>query len=113
MRSSVSDARSHIAALRLALLSASPGEITACIPALGEVARYLDSVSPDLHGERPGLASDLMTLQADLRRVGGLIAQGAAVSQGWAAIVGVAVSGYEPSGRPAPLTAAGSISMRG
>jgi hypothetical protein len=60
-----------------------------------------------------GLRRELEALAAELRVAGGLIDHGMAFQQGWAHILAAATAGYRPNGEPSPLSAQGSVSVRG
>ncbi len=116
MRSKVRNARTHVAALRTALLLPSPEEIGRCVLALMEAVQCLGSVERELRergGKHPELRSDLKALLNELRLVNQLIEHGAALCQGWATLLGAATAGYTPAGAAAPLTAPAAISVQG
>lgn len=116
MRSKVSNARTHVASLRAALLLPSPDEIGRCLPALMEAVQCLGSVEHELRDrgrDHPDLRSELKALLNELRLVNQLIEHGAALCQGWATLLGAATAGYMPSGEAVPLTAPGVISVEG
>lgn len=103
-------AREKIAALRLALLSPSPEEISAALPGLEEAVRCLQTVEREL---REGACApyevrrELKLLKNDLRISRRLIEHGAAFCRGWAKMLGAGPS-YTPAGQPAP---AGSLAQ--
>lgn len=120
MRSNINAVRNHVAALRLALLSCSPGEIERSLPGLVEAAGYLSQVEhelrsqPDRGTERhPGLREDILALRHDLGMVGRLLQNGAAFYQGWARVLGAASGGYTPTGAAEPVQTPSAISMEG
>lgn len=93
--------RERVAELRRALLGTSPEAIEECLPGLAEAATRISSL------DRESLAA----LQADLRQVKHLIEHGERLNRGLAALLGAWVSGYTASGKAAPISAAGSISI--
>jgi hypothetical protein len=116
MRSKVSSIRAQVAQLRTALLLPSPDAIERCLPELTEAVQGLLTLEHELRarGKEPGdLGPELSALRDELGLVSQLIAHGAGLYQGWAALLGAATAGYTPSGEAAPLTAPGAISVRG
>jgi hypothetical protein len=128
MRRNISAVRQHVAALRAALLSSSPGPIEQCLPRLVEAAGCLGSIERELRERQSRMdrtvqsdtanvdaesVYELNALKGDLRAVHKLIEQGAKFYQGWANLLGAATSGYTPAGEAAPLSAAGTLSIRG
>ncbi len=115
-------ARSHVAALRNALLSPaqSPGELMGCVPGLSQAAGCLSAIEHRLQAQPAmskvvsiGHVRELRSLQSDLRSVQELIEHGAAFHRGWARLLGAAAVGYTSSGEAAPLAARGSLAMEG
>lgn len=115
MRNNLNTARQHVATLRQALLSPSPEEIERCLPGLAEAAVCLGQIEQSLKHEpvEAGMASELKTLQLDLKMIGRMIAHSAAFYRGWAGLLGAAAGGYTPSGGAAGIPVAGTISIRG
>jgi hypothetical protein len=116
MRSSISAVRGHIAALRAALLSRSPEPIEECLPRLVEAVGCLSQMERQLRAEcalDPESLKELKALKRDLRAVGKLIEHGAKFYQGWANLLSAATTGYTPAGEIAPLSASGTIWIRG
>ena len=116
MPSAINNARKHVEALRLALLTPSPEQIVRCLPGLEEAARCLAATERELPRagpERLELPAELRALKNDLRAVNRLIERGAAYHQGWAKLLGLAAAGYTPTGDAAPIAASGSLSIRG
>lgn len=115
MRSNLNLARTRIEQLRSALRSPSPEEIERCLPGLVEAAACLGLIQQQLGCEafEPELGRELKALKNDLNLVGRLIEHGAAFYLGWAKLLGSATSGYTPSGEAAPISAAGTMSIRG
>jgi hypothetical protein len=115
MRSNLRTARVRNEELRQALVAPAPDEIERCLPGLAEAAASLGWVERRLGAEsaEPGLSQDLEALQKELRMVSRLIEHGAAFYQGWAKLLGSATGGYTAAGEASPLTAAGTVSVRG
>ncbi len=115
MRSNLKIARNRIEQLRGALLSPSPEEIERCLPGLVEAVACLGLVQQNLSGEGadPELSRELKTLRIELTAVSRLIEHGAAFYHGWAKLLGSATSGYTPTGDAAPISAAGTMWIRG
>ncbi len=116
MLSRVRSARGHLSALRSALLSPTPDAIVECLPGLADAAQCLGAVERELRepGVRhPELSRELQALRNDLGLLHRLLEHGAVFYQGWANLLGTATSGYMLSGEAAPVTAFGSISIRG
>ena len=122
MRSKISVARTHVAALRAALLSPSVDELAAggiagCVGGLVEAAQCLGVVEERLRAgdaaHHDELRRELGALRNDLRGVRALIEQGAAFYLGLAKLLGAATAGYMPSGAAAPLNASGALSLKG
>jgi hypothetical protein len=112
----VKTAIDHVAALRLALLAPSAGNLQSFLPALTETAASLDRIQRELAARPnrdPELRSDLKALRRDLRAAGKLIQHGAAFWEAWARRFGAATGGYTPSGEPRPVAASGTISIQG
>jgi hypothetical protein len=115
-------ARSHVSALRSALLSPaqSPGELIGCVPGLSKAAACLGAVEHQLKAQ-PAVSivvsivdvRELKSLKSELRAVRTLIEHGAAFHRGWARLLGAAAAGYTSSGEAAPLMARGSVAMEG
>ena len=114
-QSSLRDARNHVARLREALLAPSPEAIARCLPGLIEAGECLGRVQQELGGGPVdgGLVLEVQAFQRELKIAAKLIEHGAALQSGWAKLLGAAVSGYLPDGEAAPLSAAGTISVRG
>jgi hypothetical protein len=123
MRKNISAVRQHVAALRAALLSSSPEPIEQCLPRLVEAAGCLSAIERQLRMDRTVQLDtanvdaesvyELNALKSDLRAVHKLIEQGAKFYQGWANLLSAATADYTPAGGAAPLSAAGTISIRG
>jgi hypothetical protein len=116
MRSSVNAIRNQIGALRLALLAPSPEGIEQCLPSLADAVARVGGIERELRlhpNPDPALGWELKALQRDLRAVGKLVANGLAFWNGWGRLLGSASAGYTPSGEPQPVSASGSISLRG
>ena len=118
--STISHARRCVEGLRIALLSPSPQEMAACLPALEQAVQDLSSLQQELSagtGGSAGLRSEVAALARELRVVTRLADHGAALNLGWARLLGGMVAGYLPTGEPAPLTralpGAQSISLQG
>jgi hypothetical protein len=114
----IRDARSHIAALRAALLSPalSPDELLACVPGLSDAAARLSSVEQLLRAEPAtpiDAARDLKLLRSELKAAASLIEHGAEFHRGWARLLGAAAAGYTASGDAAPLAVHGSLAIDG
>jgi len=116
----IREARSHIAALRTAMLSGpqSPERIVGCAPGLSKAILCLRAIEQQLPpnaakvDDADALRS-LYSLKAELRAVGKLLEHGAAFHRGWARLLGAAAAGYTPSGEATPLTVRGSVAMEG
>jgi hypothetical protein len=119
MRTGINAARQHVAALRIALLSRSPEPVEECLPRLVEAAGCLGLIEQQLRTERPDAASvaesvhELNALKRELRAVQKLIEHGAKFYRGWANLLSAATADYTPAGEAAPLSAAGTIWIRG
>ena len=115
MRSNLNLARTRIGQLRGALLSPSPEEIERCLPGLVEAAACLGLIQQQLGLEAPDpeLGRELKALKNDLSAVNKLIEHGAEFYRGWAKLLGSATSGYTPTGDAAPISAVGTMSIRG
>lgn len=115
MRSNLKIARSHIERLRRALLSPSPEKIAQCQPGLAEAAACLTLLQQNLGVEPadPELGRELKALKNDLNAVRRLIEHGAEFYRGWAKLLGSVTAGYTPTGDAAPISAAGTVSIRG
>jgi hypothetical protein len=118
MRANIKLVRGHVAALRIALLSHTPEPIERCLPRLVDAAGCLGMIEQELRARRPGRADaqsiqDLNVLKGELRAVHKLIEHGAKFYQGWANLLSAATSDYTRAGEAAPLSAAGTISIRG
>lgn len=121
MRKNISAVRQHVAALRAALLSSSPEPIEQCLPRLVEAAGCLGALERELRERRLRMdrtadaesVYELNALKGDLQAVHKLIEQGAKFYQGWANLLSTATADYTPAGAAAPLSAAGTISIRG
>lgn len=61
----------------------------------------------------PELRGELEALQRDLRAPARLIAQGLALTQGMARLLGSTSAGYQQDGQPAALKAGGTLLVRG
>lgn len=118
MLARIQSIRRRLDALRIALLSPSPEEIVNCLPALEEAVPSCQQLELELPDDSDPLARleiriALHALQSDLQIAGRLIEHGAALHQGWAMLLAAAVGGYVATGAPAPLTAAGTVSLEG
>jgi hypothetical protein len=115
MRSKLSLARIQVDRLRSVLLTPSPEKIEQCLPGLAEALACLGEVQRSLGVEAadPELGRELKVLKNDLNAVRKLIEHGAEFYQGWAKLLGSATSGYTPTGDAAPISAAGTVSIRG
>ena len=118
MLARVQRARWSVGALREALLTPSPEQISGCLPALEESVSALRQLERELDSERNPqtrreLRAALSALAGDLRIARRLIEHGAALYQGWANLLAAAAGGYVASGQPAPLTAPGTLSLEG
>jgi hypothetical protein len=116
----IDNARRHVEALRIALLSPSPDEIERCLPSLEEAVRCLAAAERGLRdgsGGGPELGPRLESLKSELRIVDRMIGQGAAFYRSWAKLLGAATAGYMPTGEvapiPRPMEGTGSVSLRG
>jgi hypothetical protein len=113
----IQSTRRRLDALRIALLSPSPEEIVSCLPALEDAVSSLQ-LAKELLGHRnpplqPEMRAGLQALKSDLQIARRLIERGAALHQGWAQLLAAAAGGYVATGAPAPLTAAGTVSLEG
>jgi hypothetical protein len=116
MRTNINSARKQVAALRLALISASPEPIEECLPRLVEAGAHLGLVEQALRTGRvsdPDLILELNALKGELRAAGKLVAFGLAFYQGWGRLLASSTAGYTPAGEAAPLVASGTVSVRG
>lgn len=125
--SKLRQARARTAEVRQALESAStPEEVGACVPLLHEAIACLQTLataanpSPENASPKrtatpsqPELAREFAALRFELGVARRLIEGGAEFYQGWARTLAAVLSGYTPSGEPAPLTAPGSLSLQG
>ena len=103
-----------MSALRSALLSPTPDAIVECLPGLAEAAQCLGAVEQELRmqgARHPELGRELRALKDDLGLLHRLLEHGAAFYHGLANLMGSATAGYTPSGKAAPLTASGAISI--
>jgi hypothetical protein len=116
LRDSIRQVRQHIGVLRTALLAESPEPIEECLPRLVEAAGSLGLIERQLRTERTadaGSVHELNALQSDLRAVGKLIENGAKFYQGLANLLSAATKNYTSGGQISPLSASGTISIRG
>lgn len=115
MRSTIHSVRTHVAALRAALRTASVDSIESALPALQEAAQLLWSLQREAAAApgttRAELREEIEALATDLRASQALIGHGLAFIRGWAGFLAAATAGYRPDGAPAPLAAQGSISV--
>lgn len=113
MLSQVKRARGHLAAVRAQVISSSPEEVERCIPELHDAIACLRAVEPT-----PELAGELGALQFELGIVKRLVQRGADFYQDWAKVLAATAAGYTAAsytaaGDPAPLSAPGSVSVKG
>jgi hypothetical protein len=115
MRSNLKLARIHVDRLRSALLRPSPEKIEQCLPELAEAVACLGMIQHSLSVEAadPELGRELKRLKTDLNAVRRLIEYGMEFYRGWAKLLGSATAGYTPTGDAAPISAAGTVSIRG
>lgn len=123
MLSQVKRARGHLAAVRAQVLASSPEEVERCIPALHEAIACLREIEPAPDLPTPGLPTsdlrgELNALRFELGVVQRLIQRGAEFYQGWAntlaaTAMGYTAGSYTAGGAPAPLSAPGSLSVKG
>lgn len=143
MLGEIQRARRHVDALCLALQSPSPEEMELCLPALEEAVACLQSVEQALREQslsprttsisstrssaRAGLPAptlqptpivlpilhQLHSLNNELDIAQRLVIHGAAYCDTWSRMLGGAEGGYVASGDPAPLSAPGSVSVKG
>ena len=104
MRSNLEIVREKIAALREALLNPTPEAIEACLPGLVEAITLLQNAGLDW--------TPAPRLLDQIRAVQKLIEHGEKMNRDLARILGSQL-GYTVSGDPAPIAAAGSISVQG
>ncbi|MBZ5603993.1 MAG: hypothetical protein LAO79_16965 [Acidobacteriia bacterium] len=102
MRSNPNSAREKVAALRDALLTATPEAIEACLPGLVQAASSI-----------PDDPAELAAFKEDLRAVKNLVEHGEKVNRGLARILGAQIAGYTPKGEAAPVEASGSVNLKG
>jgi len=115
MRSKIKQARDQVEVLRLALLSPAAEEMGAALPGLEEAGHCLATVEEEL---RAGACApyevrrELKLLKNDLRISARLIEQGLAFCHGWAKMLGAGPA-YTQTGRQAPSSSEGTLSLRG
>ncbi len=103
MRLNLSTARQRVADLREALLNPAPERIEACLPGLVEAASCIEK----------GDLNTLFALKNDLKRVKSLLQHGEMMNRGLARLLGAEMAGYTRSGEAAPISAAGTVSLKG
>ena len=116
--SHVRHVRSKVEALRAALLTPNPQQISDALPGLEEAAVSLHALEAEVRANAAtpaDLRHQLKDLKNDLRTVAALVEHGATFYQGWAKMLAIAAAGYTPKGEAAPLEpiAANAISIRG
>ena len=100
--------RRRLAEVRFLLISPSPDEVNRCVPLLEEAITRMQAIQP-----APERTGELRALRFELGVVGRVAAGGAEFYHEWARMLAAAAAGYTAAGEPAPLTAAGSLSVRG
>ena len=108
-------------ALRIALQSPAPEDVQGCLPTLEETVASLQELVRDLQGqanapkaeEQTYFTLQLHALNSSLEVAQHLVMHGQTFCDGWARVLGSATGGYQPSGDPAPLSAPGTLSIKG
>lgn len=112
-------------ALRIALQSPAPEDVQDCLPTLEETVASLQELVRDLQGqgerqvkapqveEQAYFTLQLHALNSSLEVAQHLVMHGQTFCDGWARVLGSATGGYQPSGDPAPLSAPGTLSIKG
>ena len=118
MLSPIQRARGHLAVVRAQVLSSSPENVERCVPVLHEAIACVRAVEP-----KPELAGELSALHFELGVVSRLAQCGAEFYQGWGKALAATAAGctgagntalsYSATGDPAPLSAPGSLSVKG
>jgi hypothetical protein len=118
MRSKIKQARNRIGALRLALVSPAPEQISAALPGLQEAVLCLKRVEAEFRDGAPApyeLRRELKLLKNDIRISARLVEEGVAFCREWANLLGAGPS-YNQAGQPEtpePLACGGTLSVRG